>query len=56
MVESCHLLMFWGMYCFISGKSFLFKNTVVLRGGGGGGGGGGGSPLKFWKTRFRDNG
>ena len=22
----------------------------------GGGGGGGGSPLKFWKTRFRDNG
>ena len=21
-----------------------------------GGGGGGGSPLKFWKTRFRDNG
>ena len=27
-----------------------------LKGGGGGGGGGGGSPLKFWKTRFRDNG
>ena len=24
--------------------------VVVLRGGGGG------SPLKFWKTRFRDNG
>ena len=28
-----------------------YKNYSTLRGGGGGG-----SPLKFWKTRFRDNG
>ena len=28
------------------------RRSVLLRGGGGGGG----SPLKFWKTRFRDNG
>ena len=30
MAESRHLLIFWGMFCFFSGKSFLFQNIVVL--------------------------
>ena len=30
MIESCHLLMFWGTLCFISGKSFLFHKSLVL--------------------------
>ena len=30
-----------------------YTNKMLLKGGGGGGGG---SPLKFWKTQFRDNG
>ena len=30
MAESRHLLIFWEMLCFISGKSFLFQKIVVL--------------------------
>ena len=30
MAESRQLLMFWEMYCFISGKSFLFQKIMVL--------------------------
>ena len=33
MAESRHLLIFWEMLCFISGKSFLFQKIVVLREG-----------------------
>ena len=34
MAESRHLLIFWEMLCFISGKSFLFQKIVVWGGGG----------------------
>ena len=30
MAESRHLLIFWEMFRFISGKSFLFQKIVVL--------------------------
>ena len=30
MAESRHLLIFWEMFCFISGKSFLFQKILVL--------------------------
>ena len=31
MAESRHLLIFWEMFCFISGKSFLFQKIVILQ-------------------------
>ena len=33
MAEYRHLLIFWEMFCFISGKSFLFQKILVLKEG-----------------------
>ena len=41
--------------CSVKGRSVVFKKGMLGLGLGSFKGGGG-SPLKFWKTRFRDNG